>query len=450
MSVPEIAKPEKTPLYAYYVVGVLMLAYVFAFIDRIILSLVVDPIRADLGLSDTQVSLLAGFAFALFYTFLGIPFGRWVDTRGRRNLIAMGIALWSIATVACGLANNFVKLFIARMAVGVGEATLAPSAYSMIPDVFPRHRIAFAMAVFMSGVTIGGGLAMLLGGIIVEWATTAAPVLPLLGQIAPWKVAFIAVGLPGLLVALLVATTVKEPQRRIEANAKDEAPKLSEVLGYVGHNWRVYAPAILGFTGIVVAGYAFQFWGPAYFMRLHGFSPTEVGVLFGVCFSIIGTLGVLAGGAFSDRLTRSGLKDAPLRVAMWAAVIQAPLFIACYLSASTLAAQIFFAVALFFASAFGGLQGATIQMLTPNRMRGVVSAVYLMTANMIGLGIAPTITAMVSEHVFGGPLGIGKALAVTCGVSLSIGAILLLLSLKPARERVAALEGSQAPAGATA
>lgn len=440
MSAQDSTTPAKTPVYAYYVVGVLMLAYVFAFIDRIILSLMVDPIRSDLSLTDTQISLLGGFAFALFYTVLGIPFGRWVDTRGRRNLIAFGIALWSVATVACGLANSFVKLFFARMTVGVGEATLAPAAWSMIPDLFPPHRVAFAMAIFVSGVTIGGGMAMLLGGLIVQWAASAQPVLPLVGQVAPWKVAFIAVGLPGLLVALLVLLTVKEPQRRVQKGATDQAPPLLSVIGYVIRHARVYAPAIFGFTGIVIAGYAFQFWAPAYFMRVHGFTPVQVGALFGIAMAVIGTLGVLSGGLLSDRLTAQGRKDGPILVSMWAAVIQMPLFVACYLNPSALWAQVAFAAALYFASMFGGLQAATIQMLTPNRMRGVVSAIYLTIANMIGLGFAPTITAMVSDQVFGGPLGIGKALALTASVSLTIGAILLAFARKPARERVAALE----------
>lgn len=442
MSATDTQKPvrEKTKPYAYYVVGVLMVAYIFAFVDRIILGLMVDPIRADLGLSDTQISLLGGFAFALFYTVLGIPFGRWADTRGRRNLIAFGIALWSLATVACGLANNFFKLFLARMGVGVGEATLTPSAYSIIPDIFPPHRVALAMAVFTSGVTIGGGMAMLLGGIIVEWAANAQPVLPLIGQIAPWKVAFIIVGLPGLLVALIIMLTVREPERRVHPGKSADVPKLSAVLGYVLKNARVYAPVMFGFTGIVIAGYAFQSWAPSYFIRLHGFTPTQVGALFGVAFAIVGTLGVLSGGALSDYLTQRGRKNAPILVSIWAAVIQAPLFVTCYLSQSADLAKICFIVALYFASMFGGLQGATIQMLTPNRMRGVVAAVYLTLANMIGLGIAPTITAMISEHFFGGPLGIGKALAVTAGTSLVVGAILLTIALRPARERVAALE----------
>lgn len=446
MSATEPQKPtrEKTNPYAYYVVGVLMLAYIFAFIDRIILGLMVDPMRADLGLSDTQISLLSGFAFALFYTLLGIPFGRWVDTRGRRNLISFGIALWSVATVACGLANNFVKLFFARMGVGVGEATLTPAAYSMIPDLFPPHRVALAMAVFTSGVTIGGGMAMLLGGVIVEWAGNAQPVLPLVGQIAPWKVAFIIVGLPGLLVSLLILLTVREPARRVHKGETADAPKLSAVLAYVIRNGRVYAPVIFGFTGIVVAGYAFQSWAPSYFIRLHGFTPAQVGALFGVAFAVVGTLGVLSGGALSDHLTQRGRKNAPILVSIWAAVIQAPLFVTCYLSGSKEIAQVCFIVALYFASMFGGLQGATIQMLTPNRMRGVVAAVYLTVANMIGLGIAPTVTAMISEHFFGGPLGIGKALAVTAGSSLLVGAILLAIALRPARDRVAALESGAA------
>jgi len=430
--------------YAYYVVGVLMLAYMFAFVDRIILSLVIDPVRADLGLTETDVSLLAGFAFAMFYTLLGLPFGRWADTRGRRNMIALGIALWSVATVACGLANNFVKLFAARMSVGVGEATLAPGAYSLIPDYFPPQRLGFAMAIFASGITIGGGLAMLLGGMIVEWATTAEPTLPLLGQIAPWKIAFIAVGAPGILVALLVWLTVKEPPRQIEAGAKAEAPKFSEAFAYLGEHWRTFAPVFLGLTGLVIAGYAFNVWAPAYFMRVHGLSPGEVGILFGVSFAVLGTCGVLAGGALSDRLVKSGRPEGPVRVSLYSALLQAPLFIGCYLSPSPIVAQVLFGAALFFASMYGGLQGAAVQSLTPNRMRGQVAAVYLIIANLLGLGLAPTWTALMTEHVFGGPLGIGKSLAVTVGVSLAIGAVLLALAQRPMRARIEALRGAPA------
>lgn len=426
--------------YGYYVVGVLMLAYMFSFIDRTLLSLVIDPIRKDLGLTDTQVSLLVGFAFAAFYTLLGLPVGRWVDTRGRRNLIALGIALWSLATVACGLANSFWRLFAARMAVGVGEATLSPSAYSLIPDFFPPHRLGFAMGVYSCGVTVGGGLAMLIGGYVVQWASHSAPVVPLIGPVAGWQAPFLIVGLPGLLVALLVMLTVREPKRRLERGATaSSAPKISEVLAYLKVHWRVFAPLFAGLSGIVIAGYAFNFWAPAYFMRVHGLKPSEVGLVFGLGFGVFGTLGVLAGGAISDRVAKSGKLDAPLRVSIWSAIAQAPLFVIAYLAPTREVAVAVFIVTLFFASIYGGLQAAAIQAMTPNRMRGQVAALYLTIANMIGLGLAPTWTAWMTDHLFGGPLGTGKSLAVTTVVSLTVGVLLLTLALKPAQRQIAAL-----------
>ncbi|MCR5872719.1 MFS transporter [Phenylobacterium sp. J426] len=423
--------------YGFYVVGVLMVAYMFSFIDRTLLSLVIDPIRKDLGLSETQISLLVGFAFAAFYTLLGLPFGRWVDTRGRRNLIAIGIALWSVATVFCGLATSFWRLFFARMAVGVGEATLSPAAYSIIPDYFTPKRLGFAMGVYSCGVTLGGGLAMLLGGLVVQWAATANPVLPVVGQVAAWKVPFLVVGLPGLIVALVVFTTVREPPRRLEkGGAASVAPKISEVVGYLWRNKRVYAPLFAGFSAIVIAGYAFNVWGPAYFMRVHGYTPAGVGVIYGIGFALFGTLGVLSGGAISDRFAAKGALDAPIRVSMWSAVIQAPLFVGAYLAPAPLAAAALFIVALFFGSIYGGLQAAAIQALTPNRMRGQVAALYLTIANMIGLGLAPTWTAWMTEHVFGGPKMVGVSLAVTTVVSLSVGVLLLALAMKPARRQM--------------
>lgn len=426
--------------YGYYVVGVLMVAYMFSFIDRTLLSLVIDPVRQDLGLSETQISLLAGFAFAAFYTLLGLPFGRWVDTRGRRNLIAIGIGLWSLATMACGLANSFWRLFAARMAVGVGEATLSPAAYSLIPDYFTPQRLGFAMGVYSCGVTLGGGLAMLLGGVVVQWATTAQPVLPIVGQTEAWKIPFLVVGLPGVLIALLVLLTVREPPRRLErGEATSTAPRISEVVGYLWAHRGVYVPLFAGFAGIVITGYAFNVWGPVFFMRVHGLQPAEVGLLYALGFGVFGTLGVLAGGAISDRVARGGKLDAPIRVSIISAAIQAPLFIGAYLVPSRPAAQTLFVIALFFGSIYGGLQAAAIQALTPNRMRGQVAALYLTIANMIGLGLAPTWTAWMTENVFGGPQDVGKSLALTTLVSLSVGAVLLLIAMKPARRRIEAL-----------
>ncbi|WP_411288756.1 spinster family MFS transporter [Phenylobacterium sp.] len=425
--------------YSYYVVGVLMLAYMFSFIDRTLLSLVLDPVRKDLDLSETQVSLLAGFAFAAFYTVLGLPFGRWADTRRRRNLIALGIGLWSLATFACGLASSFWQLFVGRMFVGVGEATLAPGAYSMLPDYFRRERLGFAMSLFTCGITIGGGLAMLLGGVVVEWAQTAQPDVPFLGPMAAWQVPFLIVGPPGVLVALLVLFTVKEPKRRVEPGATGEALPIREVMAYLAQHWRTFTPVFLGFTGIVITGYAFNVWGPVYFMRVHGLSPTEVGLLYAGGFGVAGTAGVLAGGWLSDRATKRGRANGPIWVSLWSAILQAPLFIGAYLSPSAPLAMLLFCAALGVGSVYGGLQGTAIQALTPNRMRGQVGALYLIVANMIGLGLAPTWTAMMTEHLFGGPQFVGQSLALTTAIGLTVAIILLTVALKPARVRIEAL-----------
>lgn len=429
--------------YGLYVVGVLMLAYMFSFIDRTLLSLVMDPIRKDLHLSETQVSLLAGFAFAAFYTLLGLPFGRWVDTRGRRNLIALGLALWSVATGACGLATSFWRLFAARMAVGVGEATLSPAAYSLIPDFFSPQRLGFAMGIYSCGVTLGGGLAMLVGGLVVQWATSANPVLPVFGHLAAWKIPFLVVGLPGVLMALVVLATVREPPRLLGAGGADEAPPLKEVAAYLWTHRSLFAPMFFGFASIVIAGYAFNVWGPVYFMRVHGLKPAEVGMVFALGFGVFGTLGVLAGGALSDRVARRGRLDAPLQVSLWSAVVQAPLFVGAYLVPSRLGAEAIFIITLFFASLYGGLQAAAIQAMTPNRMRGQVSALYLTIANLMGLGLGPTWTALMTEHLFGGPQHVGQSLAATTVISLAAGAALLTLAGGPARRRAAQLIASK-------
>jgi MFS family permease len=204
-----------SPAYAWFVVGVLLLAYTLSFIDRMILSLLVGPIRADLGISDTQMSLLMGFAFAIFYSLLGVPLGWLADRGNRKALIVGGVAAWSLMTAVCGLARGYGGLFLARIGVGVGEATLSPAAYSMLGDYFPRERLGRAMAVYSIGVPLGSGVALVAGAFVVRFVTEGAPVpLPLLGALEPWRLAFLIVGLPGLLVAALIALAIREPARR--------------------------------------------------------------------------------------------------------------------------------------------------------------------------------------------------------------------------------------------
>ncbi|UZK67273.1 spinster family MFS transporter [Sphingomonas sp. M1-B02] len=440
MTDADSARPG-VPLYAYYVVLCLMLASAFSFLDRLVLSLLIDPIRADMGLTDSQVSLLAGPAFALCYVACAFPFGRWVDTRSRRSAIVLGISLWSLATAACGLVRGYWALFTARMGVGVGEASLNPAAYSMIPDYFPPHRRGLATAIFACGASIGGGVAILAGGIVVQRAMETRPTLPGLDSIAPWQFVFVAVGLPGLLVALLFWLTVREPARRFTPLETGEAPKMCEVFGFVGANRAAIVPMFLGFGAFAVSGYAFQLWGPAYFMRLHGLTAGEVGMVFGLGYGLGGTAAILLGGVLSDALVKRGRSDAPILVSIGAAMLQAPCFVTAYLMGDTTLAILFFVGGIFAASLVGGLQATIVQSLAPNRMRGLLAALFGATVNVAGLGIAPTLTALLSDNVFGGPMGIGKALAVTTALAMAASFTLLVTGRKSARALAAQLAG---------
>lgn len=420
-------------LYPYYVVGCLMLASALSFLDRLVLALLIDPIRAELSLSDTQVSLLVGAAFATFYVAFAFLFGRWVDVRSRRDAVVLGISLWSLATAACGLAGSFGRMFAARAAVGVGEASLNPAAYSMIADYFPPERRGVGMAIYACGASIGGGLAILIGGLVVQWAMDMRPCLPLMCEAAPWQVVFVIVGLPGLLVAALFALTVREPARRYAPGDAQTVPSYGEIGRYLRSNARVFLPMFSGYALLGVSGYAFSVWGPAYFMRLHGLTPAQVGLLFGIGYGGFGTIGVLAGGVVCDRLGRI---DAPIVVTIGAIALQAPFFIAAYLTKSTQLAIILFVSGIFAASIVGGMQSAMVQSLSPARMRGMMAALYGAVVTVAGLGIAPTLTALLSDNLFGGPLGIGKALAVTTALALGL-ALFLIVAGRPGAARLA-------------
>ncbi len=437
-------------VYPYYVVFCLMLASAFSFLDRLALSMLIDPVKEDLSLTDTQVSLLAGAAFTVFYVGFAFVFGRWVDTHGRRNALVLGISLWSLATAACGLAGNFQRLFIARSLIGVGEASLNPAGYSIIADYFKPARRGLATAIFACGATIGGGLAIMLGGQLIAWAEANRPTLPLLPDLAPWQFVFIAIGLPGLLVALLIALSVKEPPRRLVVGEKSEIPGIRDALRFMGENARSFVPLFAGYSCIAVIGYSFMVWGPVHFMRLHGLAASDVGLLLGLGYGVGGTIGLLAGGAFADHLVRRGRIDAPILVSLATVVVETPLFIGAYLASDVLVASTLFCIGMAVASVIGGLQISMVQSLAPNRLRGIMAAVYGACVNLAGFGIAPTITALLAENVFGGELGIGKALALMTFLAGVLAAVLILIGLKPGRRLALSLNGESNSATAFA
>ena len=307
------AEPYPSEGYSWYVVAVLLLFYVFSFVDRQIIALLVEPMKADLGLSDVQMSLLGGLSFAIFYTIFGIPLGRMADSCSRRGLIAAGVALWSLMTTLCGFANRFLHLLILRMGVGLGEAALSPAAFSMIADSFPRHKRATALSIYSMGIYLGAGLAFTGGAILLGWAdelisTRAGDPLPLLGAIKPWQIVFLAVGLPGLLLTGLLFT-VREPQRRGLERARGgirqgrvSAVPLEEVVRFLGRNWKAIAFHNLGLAFLSLAAYAGAFWDAAFFERIHGWKPQEMGIWYGILTMVAGAAGGIHRGRDTARM----------------------------------------------------------------------------------------------------------------------------------------------------
>ena len=255
-----------------------MLALVVSFIDRQIITLLVQPIRADLAISDTGMSLLMGFAFAIFYVTMGVPIARLSDRHSRRTIIAIGIFLWSLATAACGLARNYSQLFLARIGVGVGEATLMPAAYSMIADYFPREMLGRAIGVYAIGAYLGAGLALILGGAAIRLITASGPVdLPIVGTLVPWQLTFMVVSLPGLVIVALMMFTVREPVRRNLAETQDNRIPIRDVVKFMWANRGTFGSIFVGYATGGTAFHGFLFWVPEFIRRSYGWDISGAG-----------------------------------------------------------------------------------------------------------------------------------------------------------------------------
>ncbi len=421
--------PYPAPRYAWYVVGVLTLMYVFSFIDRQIFSLIVAPLRRDLGITDTQVSLLQGFSFALFYTFCGIPLGRMADKYSRRGLIACGLVAWSAFTSMCGLAKSFGQMLFWRMGVGVGEAALSPAAYSIITDDFPKEKLATAISVYSMGIYIGSGLSFLLGGIVVRFASAKDLwILPLVGGVRPWQMIFLAVGIPGLIATLLLLT-IKEPLRRgVTEFTKASA---SQSLAYIFKNKGTFLCHNVGFGLLSLVSYGSAAWVPEFFRRVYHWDIPKIGLVYGSMVGVFGVLGIVGAGRIADAVRARGTLQANMLVGVFIALAWIPVHFLLFLAPSAGWAVVWLAPACVFAAAPFGIAPAAIQQMMPAAMRGQASAVYLFILNLIGLGLGPTAVAFFTQHVFGRDEAVNYSLLVVGVTASLLAAVLLWAGLKP-------------------
>jgi MFS family permease len=426
----------------------LTLTYAVSFVDRQIMALMIEPIRRDLKIGDTQVSLLIGLAFAIFYVLLGIPIGRLADRYSRRAIIASGIAIWCAMTAACGLARNYTQLFLFRLGVGVGEGSLGPAALSMISDYFPQRTRTLAIGIYNMGILLGIGLAMIVGGQLITYVTHAPPLrLPVIGELFAWQTVFIVVGLPGLLMAVLLMT-IREPQRRegLLSNANNALQlSLAEVARYLLERWRMYASHFVGLSAVTLLAYALFAWVPTMFIRTWGWNIGKVGIAYGVVVLLAAPLSALTAKWLSEYLVARGYRDAQMRAALSCAVMAAASAVAAALSPSP-----WFAVVLLLPASIG-TNAATacalgaLMMITPNQMRAQASAIYYLVVNVVGLTIGPTGVALFTDYVFRDPLALRYSIVCIALLAGVFAAGLLLYNLRQFRD---ALTQSQAWAGA--
>lgn len=424
--------PWPRPAYSWYVVAVLLLAYTLSFVDRMILSLLIAPLRAAFQISDSQVSLLLGLAFALFYTLLGLPLAWLADRKNRRNLILAGLTVWSVMTAACGLAGSYSMLFLARMGVGVGEATLSPSAYSMLSDYFPREKLARAIAVYSIGVPLGSGIALVLGAFVVK-AALAAPAMtvPGLGTIDAWRLIFMAVAAPGAIIALLLLT-VREPYRRGRiARSSGQAAATDRNLKQFVMSHPSAIGALLGAMSLIsLVMYGALAWIPTFFNRSYGMDTSDAGIWFGILTAISGAGGLLLGGTLSDAWYRKGVMDAHLRIVRLSVLLGGPLIVATPLMPSAGLAFAMLGPALLLMT-MHGVAGAALQLITPNEIRAQITAIYFFLANLVGLGLGPTSIALVTDFVFENDAALRYSITLVAAFALPLAAIILTLGLKP-------------------
>ncbi len=414
------------PLVAWLTVAILFLLYIRSLADRYLVALMVEPIKRDLGLSDFQMSLLQGLAFAVLYSICAIPVGLALDRKSRRWVLFLCVVVWSLGAAGCGLAGTFGALIAARALVGAGESGYTTGAYSIIGDSFPPNKLSFAMSIFVMGGVMGAGITFLLGGPLVGAVLDGAiSHWPGMSGFAPWQQAFLVTGIPGVLTAFLVFL-FPEPKRHRAPAPSQDGGGYGEALRFILAHPRAFSAIILGIGLVYTVTIGLQLWTPAYLTRIHGWTPAQIGLAMGVA-QMVPALSLPIHGKMVDRMFGNGRKDAHLLWCLVTMVLAAPFAIAAYIVSSPWLTVVLFGCYMLLIMSTASMGPAASQVVTPPALRGRVSAIFVLVTGLIGMVLGNSMVGFVTDKVLGDPMRLGTSLIVLVASMISIAAVLMAL-----------------------
>lgn len=420
-------------------VAVLFLLYILSLTDRYLIALLVEPIKASTSLTDFQISLLQGPAFAVLYCICAIPVGLLLDRYSRRLTLFFCIIVWSFGAAGCGLAGTFVGLAIARSLVGAGEAGFSTGAYSIVGDSFPPHQVSFAMSIFVMGGVMGAGIVFLLGGPIVEAILHGAVNdWPFMAGFLPWQQTFIVIGLPGVLMAFLMFT-FREPQRHKNPNAVNQGAGYGHALSFLMKNKRLYLAIFIGFGLVYTVTIALQLWLPSYFTRNFGWSPKQIGMYMGIA-QISAALSLPVHGWIVDTMFKKGRHDAHLLWCIISMLLAAPCALTLLMVNNPWVSIIFFGLFMMFILSSASIGPASTQLVTPVELRGRVSAIYVMVTGLLAMSVGPTLVGWLTDSVLKDPKKVGVSLIITLIVMYVPTLVLFVLGREKMRNKLGSSE----------
>lgn len=418
----------RSTAYTWYVLVVLSVVTLFSQLDRHFPSLLVTPLKVRFAISDTEFSLLHGYAFALTYAVMGVPFGRVVDRTNRRNLIIAGLLTWSALTVLGAFAQNFPQLIIARMGVGIGEAVLAPAAYSIIADYFAPERRGRAMAIYYTSLAVGSGIAMIAGGAMLRAIPSTGVGIPLLGHLETWQAMFLLAGFPGIILVWPLLT-IREPARQEVGSTADTAP-FGDFLRYIARNSGVFIRVISAGGLFTIVGYGVLGWAPTLFERRFAIPPSQSALFIGAAMMAGGVAGPLFAGWLSDRFVKRDVQAARMWPLVCGGFSLLPATAWAIMPSAGLALLLLTA-AIFSMGMIQASMPIILQDLMPNRMRGQAIALYLLVASIVGIGFGPMAVGLMTDYVFGSPAMLPWSIASMAVPAAAVGAWLSWRAVKP-------------------